>query len=142
MPLSSAARSRCCRRFARFTKRRKPAQSRWRGSPQSSIDCCANTAIEERHQPMRFPFYSGNPDAPAGEGPAQLPISRRAGQEDPRGYLPDPALIDAVNVALVLGQPLLLTGEPGTGKTQLAYSVASELGFKVLKFETKSTSTA
>ena len=92
---------------------------------------------------MRFPFYSGNPDAPAGEGPAQLPISRRAGQEDPRGYLPDPALIDAVNVALVLGQPLLLTGEPGTGKTQLAYSVASELrAGKPFKFETKSSSSA
>jgi hypothetical protein len=42
---------------------------------------------------MKFPFYSGNPEAPATDGPAQLPISRRAGQEDPRGYLPDPLLI-------------------------------------------------
>ena len=38
---------------------------------------------------------------------------------DPAGYLADPGLRDAVNVALTLGQPLLLTGEPGTGKTQL-----------------------
>jgi MoxR-like ATPase len=37
----------------------------------------------------------------------------------------------------------LLTGEPGSGKTQLAYSLAWELGFdEPLKFETKSTSTA
>ena len=48
-----------------------------------------------------------------------------------------------VMLPLLLGQPLLLTGEPGTGKTQFAYSVAWELGFEEpLKFETKSTSTA
>jgi len=50
--------------------------------------------------------------------------------------------VDAVNVALLLGQPLLLTGEPGTGKTHLAYHVAWQLGLKVLKFETKSDSKA
>lgn len=43
---------------------------------------------------------------------------------DPGLYIPSPGLVDAVNVALSLGQPLLLTGEPGTGKTQLAYHVA------------------
>jgi MoxR-like ATPase len=57
--------------------------------------------------------------------------------------MPDPGLVDAVNVALMLGQPLLLTGEPGTGKTQLAYSVAWELGLgDPLMFATKSTSAA
>ena len=50
---------------------------------------------------------------------------------------------DACNVALLLGQPLLLTGEPGTGKTQFAYNLAWELGFAPpLKFETKSDSIA
>src|SRR5260370_9531102 len=55
----------------------------------------------------------------------------------------DKGLVDAVNVALLLGQPLLLTGEPGTGKTQLAFSVAWELRYgSPLGFETKSTNTA
>jgi MoxR-like ATPase len=39
-------------------------------------------------------------------------------------YQPDDALVDAVNVALAVGAPLLLTGEPGTGKTQLAHYLA------------------
>jgi MoxR-like ATPase len=52
--------------------------------------------------------------------------------------MPDDGLVDAVNVALLLGQPLLLTGEPGTGKTHLAYHVAWQFDLPVLKFETKS----
>jgi MoxR-like ATPase len=43
---------------------------------------------------------------------------------NPEFYVPSQALVDAVNVALMLGQPLLLTGEPGTGKTQLAFHLA------------------
>lgn len=59
------------------------------------------------------------------------------------GYLPDPGLVDAMNVSLLLDQPLLLTGEPGTGKTQFAYYVSWALGLHPpLVYETKSTSTA
>jgi MoxR-like ATPase len=58
-------------------------------------------------------------------------------------YLPDPGLIDAVNVALILRKPLLLTGEPGSGKTSLAGSVAADLNLdSPLRFQTKSTSIA
>jgi MoxR-like ATPase len=39
-------------------------------------------------------------------------------------YLPDEALARAVNVALLLSMPLLLTGEPGVGKTRLASHLA------------------
>jgi MoxR-like ATPase len=60
---------------------------------------------------------------------------------DPAGYIADEGLVDAVNVALMLQQPLLLTGEPGTGKTQLAFSLAWQLGLDPpLILETKSTS--
>jgi MoxR-like ATPase len=64
-------------------------------------------------------------------------------RDAPKRYIAAPALRDAVNVAIALGQPLLLTGEPGTGKTQLAYSVAYELGLeKPFVFNTKTTSSA
>jgi MoxR-like ATPase len=61
----------------------------------------------------------------------------------PQDYIAEPGLVNAVNVALLLDKPLLLTGEPGTGKSQLAYSLSWELGLgEPLKFETKSTSTS
>jgi MoxR-like ATPase len=62
--------------------------------------------------------------------------------DNPALYVASPELRSAVNVALALGQPLLLTGEPGTGKTQLAASLAFELQLPLLKFFTKTTSTA
>lgn len=72
-----------------------------------------------------------------------LPQPMRSRLSNPTGYLADPGLVDACNVALMLGQPLLLTGEPGTGKTQFAYSLSWELGLGTpLKFETKSESNA
>ncbi|MCB1318258.1 MAG: AAA family ATPase, partial [Leptospiraceae bacterium] len=53
-----------------------------------------------------------------------LPETLSSHQEAARHYQPDDDLIDAVNVALAVGAPLLLTGEPGTGKTQVAYFLA------------------
>lgn len=89
-----------------------------------------------------FPFYRGVPQAPAAESPSRLATVPRDKGREVAAYTADQGLVDAVNVALLLSQPLLLTGEPGTGKTQLAYSLGRELGYEVLKFETKSTSTA
>ena len=92
---------------------------------------------------MNFPYFTGKRTEPAADGHKHLPTSRRAEQNLPENYDTEKALVDAVNVALLMGQPLLLTGEPGTGKTQLAYRIAWELGFdEPLKFETKSNSTA
>ncbi|RYF86744.1 MAG: MoxR family ATPase [Chitinophagaceae bacterium] len=72
---------------------------------------------------------------------------------DPGNYYADEDLVKAVELAIALNKPLLLSGEPGTGKTQLAYYVAWKLaqqtkgqpfGFaeKPLLFNTKSASTA
>lgn len=94
---------------------------------------------------MKTPYFTGKTTQPPAQ-PVVVPVANRRRQTHPAGYLADPGLVDAVNVALLLGQPLLLTGEPGTGKTQLAYRIAWELGFgveqKPLLFEAKSTSTA
>ena len=61
----------------------------------------------------------------------------------PETYIPEPGLCDAVKVALTLGQPLLVTGEPGTGKTQLASSIAYEFQLPApIVFHTKTSSTA
>ena len=92
---------------------------------------------------MTFPFYTGNGSKKHGEEPVNLPTSNFAKLVKPEGYFADSGLVDACNVALLLAQPLLLTGEPGSGKTQFAYSLAWELNFgRPLRFDTKSTSTA
>ncbi len=57
-------------------------------------------------------------------------------------YLPSDDLVEAVNIAIQLERPLLLKGEPGCGKTQLAYSVAHNLNLPLDAFYVKSTSRA
>ncbi|MFS0514488.1 AAA family ATPase [Nostoc sp. UIC 10607] len=57
-------------------------------------------------------------------------------------YLPNPELVEAVNLAIYLERPLLLKGEPGCGKTLLASAVAYELGLKLEAWYVKSTSRA
>lgn len=64
------------------------------------------------------------------------------GTENPKNYIASKGLRNAVNVAFTLGQPLLITGEPGTGKTRLGASIAWEMGLDLLEFHTKTTSTA
>jgi MoxR-like ATPase len=54
-------------------------------------------------------------------------------------YYLDPELGAIVNMALVLEKPLLLTGEAGTGKTQLAFEVSRSLGMPIEVLRCKST---
>ncbi len=57
-------------------------------------------------------------------------------------YIASPALCDGVNVAVALGRPLLVKGEPGTGKTLLAHAVARGLGMPLIRWHIKSTTKA
>jgi MoxR-like ATPase len=58
------------------------------------------------------------------------------------GYIASGPLVDAVNCAVALERPLLIKGEPGTGKTLLAKHVADGLGMPILAWHIKSTSKA
>ena len=58
------------------------------------------------------------------------------------GYIASGPLVDAVNCAIALERPLLLKGEPGTGKTVLAQHVAEGLAMPMLSWHIKSTSKA
>src|SRR6202023_8291 len=57
-------------------------------------------------------------------------------------YLTSSALESAVNCALALERPLLVRGEPGTGKTQLAEAIAGGLGLRLIPWPVKSTTRA
>jgi MoxR-like ATPase len=57
-------------------------------------------------------------------------------------YIASQDLRDAVNVAVALARPLLVRGEPGTGKTLLAENLAASLGLPLLRWHVKSTTKA
>ncbi len=58
------------------------------------------------------------------------------------GYVATPDLMLAVNAAITLKRPLLIKGEPGTGKTMLAEEVAASLKMPLLQWHVKSTTKA
>jgi len=57
-------------------------------------------------------------------------------------YIAADDLSIAVNAAVALERPLLVKGEPGTGKTELARQVAESLGMKIIEWNIKSTTRA
>jgi MoxR-like ATPase len=75
---------------------------------------------------------------------AKRPFTKkeRSLKKDAQYFVAGAALADAINTAIAVGEPLLLTGEPGTGKTQTAYYTAWQLGVECIHFQVKSDSTA
>src|SRR4030043_1153269 len=57
-------------------------------------------------------------------------------------YVISEPLKNAVNVSIALGKPLLIRGEPGTGKTKLSHSIAQALSKKLITWHIKSTTKA
>jgi MoxR-like ATPase len=52
-----------------------------------------------------------------------------------QGYIADRALATTVHLALVMGRPLFLEGEPGTGKTEIAKVLAAGLGRRLVRLQ-------
>lgn len=89
-------------------------------------------------------FFTGQATAPTGACD-KIPHLNMQAQNAPENYLCPAPLAAAVETAIILGMPLLLTGEPGCGKSQLAYRVAWEMGFPggvPLRYSVKSTTEA
>lgn len=83
-------------------------------------------------------FSAGAADDTLAGSDRRLGVRRRL----VRNHHPRPAETDAVNAALYLRRPLLVTGNPGTGKSTLAHAVAHELGLgRVLRWPIVSRST-
>ncbi|WP_405678562.1 MoxR family ATPase [Streptomyces sp. NBC_00868] len=89
--------------------------------------------IEALPDPPPWRDFDGGPvdeeGAAAGAGTADGNIARRLGAHRQAAELhrPEPEELEAINAALYLRRPLLVTGFPGTGKSTLAHAVAHEL---------------
>ncbi|MFG2989976.1 AAA family ATPase [Streptomyces sp. NPDC048257] len=93
------------------------------GEPHDGIDALPD--------PPPWRDFDGGPVVEAG-GPARVAdgnVARRLGAHRQAAELhrPEPEELEAINAALYLRRPLLVTGFPGTGKSTLAHAVAHEL---------------
>jgi MoxR-like ATPase len=104
--------------------------------------------MRSRHQvDTSTRFNAGDPqpdtrqieDAGLARIPARDPETVTVAKEP---YIAGAGLAEAVNLAIALGRPLLLQGDPGTGKTRLAHAVAYALGLPLEEAYIKSTSRA
>lgn len=79
-----------------------------------------------------------------GEGPTSDGHGPTRSDFTPGGssYITTQALQEAIDAALLLERPLLIKGEPGTGKTELAFDVARRLGMPLFRWHIKSSTRA
>jgi MoxR-like ATPase len=75
-------------------------------------------------------------------GPVEIPQGMAMRFQGTGNYVTTDDLTVAVNAAVVLERPLLVKGEPGTGKTVLAREVAQALGAPIIEWHIKSTTKA
>src|SRR5690242_17932500 len=74
------------------------------------------------------PYYRGDGESHGATLPDPPPWRSFPARPLARTFQPPPGLVEAVNAALHLRRPLLLTGAPGSGKSTVVDSIASELG--------------
>src|SRR3954471_3249120 len=82
------------------------------------------------------PLYWNDPLRQAKPAPTTMKF------EGSQNYVATPDLMLAVNASMTLRRPLLVKGEPGTGKTMLAEEAAAALGLPLLEWHIKSTTKA
>ncbi len=103
---------------------------------------CASTAADQAGAPGvgGAPHVGGAP----GVGGGSVDSGRRgsAGYAGTADYIASAELMQTVNVAMTLSRPLLIKGEPGTGKTMLAQSIARGLDMPLIAWNIKSTTKA
>ena len=69
-------------------------------------------------------------------------MSMLTGFKESTKYVASPELMNSVNIAMALKKPLLIKGEPGTGKTMLAEAISASLGLDLIIWNIKSTTKA
>lgn len=92
--------------------------------------------MQQLKNPSSFEFI-----AVEREEPLRLRPPLVEGHKRVETYVPTQGMPEAMDVAMMLGQPLLLTGDPGTGKTRAAHWLAHRLNAgPLLRFNVKSNS--
>ncbi|GAA3727544.1 MoxR-like ATPase [Spinactinospora alkalitolerans] len=126
-------------RSARPAERADPGWWIYRGSGRPGR---SPSPIDALPPPPPWRRFHGGPALPGPTAP-DPEMERVLGPADnPAPRHRDPKEIDAVNAALYLRRPLLVTGRPGVGKSTLAYRVSRELGLgRVLRWSINSRST-